>query len=281
MTAMPVAAGVDGSQESFRAAEWAAQEARRRNTGLRLISVPRPVPVLHKPSAEPAEEAAVLRAVSARALDQAVALCRNVAPALAVTAEVLTGPVASTVAQSGDGAALLVVGARGAGGFADMLLGSVSRYVAGCTSCPVVVVGGDTMAVHRKVAVGIRDPQDTSSTLAFAFEEAALRGAELVAVHVWPATLRQTDPEWITGEASRPVARALAGWRDKYPDVPVRCDITQGYPGYVLAGYAARTDLVVIGRHDSPGGSAPGVGTVQHSILGRARGPVAVVPSGS
>ena len=66
-----------------------------------------------------------------------------------------------------------------------MVLGSVSRYAAARAACPVVVVREESMAVHREIAVGIRDPQDTNQTLAFAFEEAALRDAELVAVHTW------------------------------------------------------------------------------------------------
>lgn len=64
-----------------------------------------------------------------------------------------------------------------------MLLGSVSRYAAMHASCPVVVVREETGAVHREVVVGIRDPHDATATLPFAFEEAALRGATLVAVH--------------------------------------------------------------------------------------------------
>src|SRR4029077_16180238 len=80
---------------------------------------------------------------------------------------------------------MLVVGARGAGGFAAMMLGSVSRYVAAWAPCPVVVVREETTAVHREIAGGIRDPEEATGTLPFAFEEAALRGADLVAVHTW------------------------------------------------------------------------------------------------
>ena len=80
---------------------------------------------------------------------------------------------------------MLVVGARGSGGFAAMLLGSVSRYAALQACCPVVVVREETSAGHREVVVGIRDPDDADAALAYAFDEAALRGATLIAVHSW------------------------------------------------------------------------------------------------
>ena len=147
------------------------------------------------------------------------------------------------------------------------------------------------MAVHREIAVGIRDPQDTHHTLAFAFEEAALRGADLIAVHTWfwfPAALhlsaageelRPTDPDRIAAEAASSLAAALAGWHEKYPGVQVRHDIIHGHPARVLASYSGRADLVVLGRHGHPADAGPGIGSIQHAVLDHAHGPVAVVPS--
>ena len=173
---------------------------------------------------------------------------------------------------------MLVVGARGAGGFAQLLLGSVSRYAAMHAACPVIVVREETSAVHREVVVGVRDPQDATAALAFAFDEAALRGATLVVVHSWnslPAPIwRQADAERLAAEADRSLAEALEPWREKYPGVPVRHDVVHGHPARVLAAYAGRADLVVIGRHS--GGHA--IGGIQHAVLGHAHGPVAIVP---
>ena len=291
MATKPVVVGVDGSAESLRAVEWAALEAKRHSWPLRIVSAPALLPRMHGYNASPASIANALRGIAARALDGAILRSEEVAPGLPLTTVLLAGPPAVAVTESGSGASMLVVGARGAGGFAAMVLGSVSRYAASRAPCPVVVVREESMALHREIAVGIRDPQDTTEALAFAFEEAAIRGAELVAVHTWfpsalrlpvageATELRPADPDRISAEAARGLAAALEGWRDKYPGVRVRQDIIHGHPGRVLASYSARADLVVLGRHNHPAGPGPGIGSVQHAVLDHAHGPVAVIPA--
>jgi nucleotide-binding universal stress UspA family protein len=289
MAIKPVVVGVDGSEESLLAAEWAATEAKRHDRPLRIVSAPATMPRMLAGQVSPATVARALREMSERALQTAVSRAEEVATGLEITTEVLSGPPALAVARSGLDASMLVVGARGAGGFAAMILGSVSRYAVLRAACPVVVVRQATMAAHHEIAVGVRDPQDTSEALTFAFEEAAARHTDLVVVHGWfwfPSALRARaehdgvgaaafDSEQICAEADRGLVAALIGWREKYPDVPVRQDVIHGHPARVLANYSARADLVVIGRHGSSG-----VGSIQHALLDHARGPVAVVPSG-
>jgi nucleotide-binding universal stress UspA family protein len=297
---------VDGSEESLLAVEWAAMEARRRSCPLRIVSAPAAMPRVRAYHASPETVATALRGICARALEAGVARSEEVAPGLRVATGILSGPPALAVARSGADASMLVVGARGTGGFTAMILGSVSRYAATRAPCPVVVVRQETMAVHREIAVGIRDPHNADGTLAFAFEEAARRGADLVAVHAWywfPSALHTegnavgagtqlppADPAQISAEAVNTLTATLDGWRDKYPDVRVRPDVIRGHPGRVLASYSARADLVVLGRHGSvsgpgsagvprdPGG--PGVGSIVYAVLDHAHGPVAIVPAG-
>jgi nucleotide-binding universal stress UspA family protein len=294
MATKPVVVGVDGSEESLRAVEWAALEARRHSSPLRIVTAPAQIPRMHAYDALPTAIANALRGIAARALGAAITRSEEVAPGLPVTTGLLSGAPALVVAESGAAASMLVVGARGAGGFAAMALGSVSRYVATRALCPVVVVREDNMAVHREIAVGVRDPQGSRETLAFAFEEAALRRADLVAVHTCPwfpsalhllaageaAELQSADAGRIAAEAESSLATTLAGWRQKYPDVRVRHDITQGHPARVLASYSARADLVVLGRHSHPEGVGPGIGSIQHAVLDHAHGPVAIIPVG-
>ena len=124
-----------------------------------------------------------------------------------------------------------------------MMLGSVSRYAAMQACCPVVVVREETSAVHREIVIGIRDPRDTDAALAYAFDEAALRGATLIAVHSWnslpAASTRQRRCRAHRGGGRPILAEALRTWRDKYPAVPVWHDVVHDHPAHVLASYAA------------------------------------------
>jgi nucleotide-binding universal stress UspA family protein len=241
---------------------------------------------------DPVTVANALRGMSAQALAAALTRTEEVAPGLPVDTGLLSGSPAMALAAAAGEASMLVVGARGIGGFTAMILGSVSRYVAVHAACPVIVVRQETTAVHREIAVGIRETEDSTAALAFAFEEAALRDADLVAVHalpVFPSTLhvpgagggtpQAASHEEVLAEAGSQLAGMLAGWRDKYPTVRVRHDVVHGHPARVLASYSARADLVVLGRHGGPAPGSAGIGSVQHAVLNHAHGPVAIVPS--
>lgn len=276
----------------MRAVEWAAREAQRRGAPLRIVSAPAMPARMNAYHANAQTVAGVLRGAAAGALREAVTRVGEIAPGLLVDTDLVQGPPALAVTDSGAGALTLVVGARGAGGFAALLLGSVSRYAAMHASCPVVVVREESGAVHRRIAVGVGDPGDTGTALDFGFEEAARRGASLVAVHSWywlplspgdvsgaAAELRQiAGPERLAAQAETRLAESLRHWREKYPDVPVRQDVVRGHPGHILATYTSRADLVVVGRHGTPG-TGLAVGGVQHALLSHARGPVAVIPA--
>jgi nucleotide-binding universal stress UspA family protein len=280
MATMPVVAGVDGSEESLLAAEWAAQEAQRRGAPLRLVSAVAMPPRMHPLGVAPQTVADKLRGESARALSEAVTRSEEASSGLLIDTSLLTGPPALAVTDSGAGALMLVVGARGAGGFAALVLGSVGRYAAMHANCPVVVVRQETSAAHGEIVVGIGEPLDAAAALSFAFDEAAARRATVVAVHCLSrnpaANWQPAGPDRLAAQAERNLAEALRPWQEKYPAVPVRRDVVRDHPARVLALYASRADLVVIGRHGHRG--APAIGGIQHAVLSHAHGPVAIVP---
>lgn len=283
MAAMPVLVAVDGSEDSLRAAGWAARAAKRRCVPLRIVAATQAQPRSYAADLSPQTVTNALRGLAARALCAGLAAADEVAPGLRPETELLDGasnPPALTLTSVGSGAAMLVVGARGTGGFAAMALGSVSRYLATHAPCPVVVVRDSVRAgavAGGEIVVGIGGPEDDGAALAFAFDEAAAGDAELLAVHAWGVAVPGTHARWDV-TAARAVTRlteALAPWRDKYLGVPVRYDVVRGHPAWVLASYSARAELVVIGRH-----SHLNVGSIQHAVLAHAHGPVAIVPSG-
>jgi nucleotide-binding universal stress UspA family protein len=274
MSAKPIVTGTDGSEESLRAVEWAAGEAVLHAAPLRIVSAASLLPWMTGLQVRPDRDhvADLIRAERDRALDAAASRAAALAPGLVIVTDPLGGPPAQVVTGTGSDASMLVVGSRGIGAFTAMMLGSVSRYVAAHAACPVVVIR-DQAAAHGLVGVGVGDLDDCADSLAFAFEEAALRQAGLLAVHAWAAP----GLPGLADEAARQLTALLDRWREKYPGVPVSQEVVPGHPGRALAGLAARADLTVIGRH--AGHPAPGPGAVRNAVLTHAHGPVAVVPS--
>ncbi len=287
MSAKPIVAATDGSEESLRAVDWAAREAVLRGAPLRIVSAPGLLPRMADAQGHSEYETVsdVIRDDSDHALTVATARAAKVAPDLLIDADHLEGAPAEAVTASGSGALMLVVGSRGVGAFAAMILGSVSRYAATHAASPVVVVREEIGAARRQVGVGIGNLEGDAAALTFAFEEAALRKASLVAIHAWQtphsdisrAGIAFAEPgrKVLEAEATRHLEVLLDDWRDKYPDVPVSQDVVHGHPGRILSGLSARADLVVLGRHPAHHGP----GAVIHAVLNHAHGPVVTVPS--
>ncbi len=290
MAGKPIVVGTDGSKESRRAVEWAAREAVLRDAPLRIVSAAALLPRMagSHGTSEYETISDLLRDERDHALASAASLAGATAPGLLIDTDHLAGQPALAVTESGNGALMLVVGSRGGGAFAAMVLGSVSRYAAVHAACPVVVVRDETWAAHRLVGVGVADPEGSSAALEFAFEEAAQRQASVLAVHAWHTP--ELDVSRAGHAPAGPAADVLAAaagqqleallntWREKYPNVEVSQDVVHGHPGRALVGVSARADLVVIGRRSTHAGQH-GPGTVMHAVLNHAHGPVVTVPS--
>ncbi len=284
MAEKPIVAATDGSEESLRAVDWAAREAVLRGAPLRIVSAAELLPrmVSSEGHSQYQTVSDVIRKDSDVALTTAAARAAKVSPDLLIDTEHLPGAPAAAVTEAGSGALMLVVGSRGVSEFTAMILGSVSRYAATHASGPVVVVREEIGAAHRQVGVGIGDLEGHAAPLTFAFEEAALRKASLVAVHAWHAphsdvgaALSASHRAALGAEAAKQLEALLHDWRDKYPDVQVSQDVVYGHPGRILAGLSARADLVVLGRHHAHHGP----GAVTHAVLNHAHGPIVTVPS--
>jgi nucleotide-binding universal stress UspA family protein len=286
MSAKPIVAATDGSEESLLAVDWAAREAVLRGTPLRIVSAAGLLPRMIGGHAVSDYEsvADTIRKRRDEALAAAAERATRIAPELLVDADRLDGSPAEAVTAAGSGALMLVVGSRGVGAFEAMILGSVSRYAATHAACPVAVIREAPEPARGQVGIGIGDLENSAS-LTFAFEEAALRKASLIAIHSWhlpESDISRAGPIFaepersvVETETAKRLEQLLEDWQAKYPDVPVSQEVVHGHPGRALAGLSARADLVVLGRRSAYHGPA----SVMHAVLNHARGPVVTVPS--
>ena len=145
-----IVVGVDGSEESVRGLRWARDEARLRDCALELVhtypelelSYPQPDLVDSPDRGGLPTEAELARAKTELLRDALTGV--GGADEVEVTITVRTGSAAATLCEAAAGADLLVVGARGLGGFRGLLLGSVSQQVVAHSPCPVVIVTPET-----------------------------------------------------------------------------------------------------------------------------------------
>ena len=133
-----IVVGVDGSDQSKAALRWAVEEARLRGASVRAVYawsapyVPVPGAVLTEHNLEE------LRLQGERMLE---AMNEEVdSKGVEVERTSVEGGPARVLVEAAKDADLLVVGSRGRGGFAGLLLGSVSQQCAHHASCPVVIV---------------------------------------------------------------------------------------------------------------------------------------------
>ena len=135
--------GIDGSDNSLNALEWAVREAGVRGTSLTVLAV-HPVPrnywtgnPEHYPTDTPETEA--IRRAAEEAVQKTVGQVGDPGPT-SVTVRAVSGVPAQELVNASPGADLVVVGSRGGGGFARMVLGSVASQVTRHAEAPVVVI---------------------------------------------------------------------------------------------------------------------------------------------
>ena len=140
-----IVVGVDGSEHSQRVLALAMKEAALKQAPLTVLTVhqvttnPWTGNPLVAPEDQPEQDKA--RKAAEEAVNQAASTLGEVRPP-SVTVQSLSGlPARALIAASQD-AELVVVGSRGGGGFAGLLMGSVSAQVVGHAACPVVVIRG-------------------------------------------------------------------------------------------------------------------------------------------
>jgi nucleotide-binding universal stress UspA family protein len=279
--------GIDGSPESDAAVSWAAHDATIRGLPLTVVHVESPAaatwsqaPVLEESAGEQLAEGRSLLAHASTIARDAIADTAQVH----ITGELLSSatPVPTLVEQSKD-AELIVVGSRGRGALSRSILGSVSAGLISHAHCPVALIRHDDPQLPHPaqgpILVGI-DGSTSDLATAIAFEEASLRHAELIALHSWNDVDMNAIPgyDWspTTTKEGHLLDEALAGWRERYPDVSVQNRLVSDRAAHAIVEASESAQLVVVGTHG--GGALAGMllGSVSNAVVQAVHTPVIV-----
>ncbi|WP_326952871.1 universal stress protein [Amycolatopsis sp. NBC_01286] len=286
-----IVAGIDGSSSAVQAAVWAGTEARRRGRPLRLVQV-YTLPNVRSPiafgSLDQVREGLAERAEEWLADARAAVLAEH--PGLEITTAAREWSPVTALIQESQHAELVVLGSRGLGGFTGLLVGSTAVSVVAHAHCPIVVVRGRTPhsppPVTGPVLVGADGSPDSEAALAFACEEAQLRGTGLTVVHAWTEILTDDVPRLyplhVDAAAIERTERAklteqMAGWQEKYPDIPIEFDVTRGRPVRTLLERGEDAQLIVVGCRGLGGFTGMLTGSTSQALIVHSPCPVAVV----
>jgi nucleotide-binding universal stress UspA family protein len=278
---LPIVVGVDGSEPSLRAVDWAADEAALRGAPLRLVYASLwdryEGALLAQELDKPLEEV-MARDVVGAAEERA----RRRGPQLKIATDVLPEEPEHGLVRESDTALAMVVGCRGRSGMAEALLGSVSLAVAAHARCPVIVLRGspDDQAragIRGRIALGVGERATGSAAVRFAVEEASLRGVSLEAVRAW-----RRPAHGNTGPAHLTEQQAVESLQEALRHAPAELQVdrrtVEGHARDALIAVSREADLLVVGARRRHGHFGLQLGRVAHGVLHHAACPVAVVP---
>lgn len=285
----PIVVGVDDSPGTDAALSWAVAAARAWALPLRLVycyhwayaaaTLP---PFEGGPEGPDADVELALRMVD-ETIGKLVARARALDDSVELSSAAIDGDPADVLVDESQRASQLVLGSRHLKAIRAVVLGSVANATVGRTACPTVVVRGAPGSQEGAgVVVGVDGTETSDEVLAFAFATASRHQVPLRPVLVW-----DPDPRALIGWRAEPPApakveawlsEAIAGWREKFPDVEVHPEVVreQRVAGLVLA--ATDQFLLVVG-HRSHHRGVGSLGSVSQGVLHHASCPVAVVPT--
>lgn len=287
-----VVVGTDGSPSSRVAVQWAAREAAMRHVPLTVVhvapSLEGAASTLVWPAGRVPEEVLEIQENEARrAIADAITVAEDSVEGSGrpeIDSELLFGGAVPTLVGLSKDARLVVVGCRGRTGRHRRLLGSVSTGLIHHSHGPVAVIHDEVLpslqSAKLPVLVGIDGSRASDLATAIGFDEAAWRGVDLVALHVWSDADMSSifSMEWsaLQSAAGRTLAERLSGWQERYPEVTVNLLVEFEHPARQLLDHAERAQLVVVGSHGRGGFAGVLLGSVSTTVAQEARVPVIV-----
>ena len=279
-----IGVGLDDSDWSRAAADWAAGEAVLRHAGLLLVhayAVTDPavyagaVPALGYPGYLPDPEGLdqELHDEGQRLLATVAESLHRAHPTLRVTTLLAQDDAVKAIRHESEHALLTVVGSHGSGRVASVFLGSVALSVSTHNSAPVVVIHPDHhIGGPGPVVVGVDNSPNSEPAVAFAFDAASVHEAELVAVHAFTDTVADGG----SAEEHAMLSEQLAGWCEKYPEVTVRQVVVHGRPAPILLEHTHDAQLIVVGSRGRHGLTSFVLGSTSRALIAHSECPVVV-----
>ncbi|WP_042364521.1 universal stress protein [Streptacidiphilus neutrinimicus] len=281
---LPLIVGFDGSDPSLAAAEWAATEATLTGAPVRLALAHWP----HRDDVPVPDAYVQLRDEAVDLLKATVQGMRGRHLGLRIDYELLPGDAPTQLLRAAESGSTLVLGSRGTGGFAGLLLGSTALAVTARAEHPVVLVREDAEPEppRHEIVLGLRlGKGERTSVITFALAEAERHATSLRVVHAQQPARWWTTDLIPPGEAQRTALRrdaeerlrdALRPLAAQYPHVRVSFDVRTGTAAHVLVEAADHAALLVLGRRRR--GTAPALGPAVHAAVHYRLSPVAIVP---
>jgi nucleotide-binding universal stress UspA family protein len=272
-----VVVGVDGSDESREALQWAASLSALAGTPLRALTAwtyPRLAIIPGGP--EPGSR----QDMEAEALADLLVCVESTLGAVPAGArlEVVGGPAANAILETVGAGSVLVLGTRGRGGFTGMLLGSVSRASIEYAPCPVVVARDTGIPADPVILVGHDGSEGATAALAWAGSLAALSDARLVVVHAWEPGSSEVSPRLhkrLSAEADANVRR----WAGE-AGVTAEAIAVEGDPRSTVVELATKlgATLIVVGRRGTSRLTGIATGGVTSYLVSNSPTTIAVLP---
>ncbi|MGZ5417255.1 MAG: universal stress protein [Nocardioides sp.] len=282
-----VVVGYDATQHSDAALDWAVRYATDHGRALLIVHAAG-VPVVYDTFSGTNETRKAMRVAGRQTTDRALLRVKGRAPSLPAQVHMALGTSHDVLLDSAHGAHLLVVGSRGRGSIASLLLGSVSVDVSSHAACPVVVVHPEKDRARfgpfvGRIVVGVDGSEASLAALDFAYELASTEFKPLAIVHSWGAAgvykdLMSYETRLETAEEHElQVAESIAGYAEKYPDVLTTQHQDEEDPSRTLVTASDDADTIVVGSRGRGDAKAVIFGSVSRFVVEHAHCPVIVV----
>jgi nucleotide-binding universal stress UspA family protein len=284
-----VVVGLDHSEFGRPAVVYAADLASRRQLPLRLVHVvAAPNWTVHPAIGWNSDSEVLARKSAQQLIDGTVELLGATHPGVEVSHLLVRGDPVETLIEESRTADTIVLGSRGAGGFADLVIGSTTLHVTAHASCPVIAVPAQSNpdVPRHGVVVGVDGSVVSEAAIGYAFEMASGAEEKLTAILAWHDPTRTglgrmipgtfDADEVLMGERAA-LEESISGWQQKFPGVEVDQKVVSGHPVAVLVSSSTNARLLVVGSRGRGALSSLVLGSVSHGVLHHATGPVAVV----